>query len=205
MSGIGTTVSGLADRGGGGPPQGKLLARHRSHSQGTIQCTGRFWGIHGPHTSQVWPIIGEFPTAPPGMLGLFRGFDGLQGTWSIPYVLHKQIVSGSLTTRAIVDGAIPPLADTTKAVWDSATPLRATVRVTNADVLDRWQNWLVGGGIFLGVGAALLAALLFELLRPTREASPAVPTTTPGSAAHVPQSGSTGHKPLPTSTSTSCY
>ncbi|MFL6127124.1 hypothetical protein [Actinophytocola sp.] len=179
-SGTGTTVSGVA--------------------QGPIQRTGSFWGINGPRTSQVWPLIGGFPTAPQGMLGLFTGLDGLQGTWSIPAVLHKQIVSGGLTARATVDVAIPPLADASRVVWDSATPLRATARVTNIDDMDWWQNWLIGGGIFLGVGASLLASLLFEMLRPKRDARSAVAAPPESSAARVPQLEPTGHKPLSTST-----
>jgi len=71
MDGTGTTVSGLA--------------------QGPIQRTGSFWRINGPHTSQVWPLIGGFPTALPGALGLFTGVDGLQGTWSIPAVLREPL------------------------------------------------------------------------------------------------------------------
>jgi hypothetical protein len=179
MDGTGTTVSGLA--------------------QGPIQRTGSFWRINGPHTSQVWPLIGGFPTALPGALGLFTGVDGLQGTWSIPAVLRKQIVGGSLTARATVDAAIPPLADTSKVVWDSSTPLRATVRVTNIDDMDWWQNWLIGGGIFLGVGSSLLTSLCFEWLRPTREASSVVPASIASSAVHVRQLESSGYVRLSTS------
>jgi hypothetical protein len=108
---IGTTVSGFA--------------------QVPIQRTGSFAGINGPHTSQVWPVIGGFPTSLSGILGDFTGIHGLEGTWSAPAGLHRQVSAGSLTARATVDVAIPPLSNTSKAVWDSDTPIQATVRVTN--------------------------------------------------------------------------
>ena len=180
IGGTGTTVSGFA--------------------RGPIQRVGSFLGVHGPHTSQVWPLVGGFPPARPNELGEFIGVGGLQGTWSIPAALHKQVVSGSLTARAIVDVAIPPLADASRAVWDSGTPLQATVSVTSVDDLDRWQNWLTASTIFLGVGAALLAALLFEWLRPTREGGSVVLTTTADFATHVARLKSTAHKRSPIAT-----
>ncbi|MEC3978724.1 hypothetical protein [Amycolatopsis sp. H20-H5] len=167
--------------------------------QGSIQRTGSFWGIDGPHTSQVWPLVGEFPTSLPGIAGLFTGISGLQGTWSVPAVLHKQISGGSLTARATVDVAIPPLSDTSKVVWDSATPIRATARVTNIDDMEQWQSWLVGSGVFLGIGASLLASLLFEWLRRAREASTTGLMTTTDLNTDVGETEPPSHEPLPTS------
>ncbi len=151
----------------------------RGLAQGPIQRRGGFAGISGPHTSQAWPLIGGFPTSLPGITGLFTGITGLKGTWAVPAVLHRRVDGGSLTARATVDGAIPPLSDTTKTVWDSTTPIRATVRVTNIDDLAWWQNWLMGSGIFLGVGGSLLASLLFEWLRSAHETSPPTSSNIP--------------------------
>jgi hypothetical protein len=33
--------------------------------------------------------------------------------------------------------------------------------------LNRWQNWLVWAGIFLGIGGSLIASLLYEWARPS--------------------------------------
>jgi hypothetical protein len=167
---------------------GTVGATVSGFAQGSIQRTGSVCGINGPHTSQVWPLIGGFPTSLPGIVGLFTGINGLQGTWSVPAVLHKQVSGGSLTARTTVDVAIPPLSDTSKVVWDSATPIRATVRVTNIDDVNWWQNWLIGSGILLGIGASLLASLLFEWLRPAREGSPTAPITTTHPNAHAGES-----------------
>lgn len=174
--GSGTTVAGLA--------------------QGPIQRAGNILGVNGPHTGQVWPLMGTFPPAHQRLLGLFTGLGGLQGEWSIPAVLHKRVVSGNLTARAIVDGATPALADTSKVVWDSGTPFRATVRITNIDDLDRWQSWLMAGGILLGVGASLLASLLFEWLRPVIDVRPTLRAEPGSSTLPMPQSAPTRHKHL---------
>lgn len=141
------------------------------HAQGPVQRTGNFLGIDGPRTIQAWPLIGGLPSAPPNVVGSFSGLDGLEGKWTIPPTLGKKISSGSLTARATVDGAIPSLADSSKILWEGNQPFRASARVTNIEDLERWQNWLMASGIVLGVGASLLAALLFEWLRPPREAN----------------------------------
>jgi len=44
--------------------------------------------------------------------------------------------------------------------WDSAQPLQPNTVVTDTLSMNRWQNWLVWAGIFLGIGGSLLASLL---------------------------------------------
>lgn len=146
-------------------------------ARGPVERIGNVWGINGPRTIQSWPLVGGFPSAPPSLLGRFTGLDGLEGEWLIPPTLNKRIISGSLTVRATVDGAIPPLADTSKILWESKQTFRASARVTNIDDLERWQNLLMASGIVLGVGASLVASLLFEWLRSTHEASAVVSST----------------------------
>jgi hypothetical protein len=174
----------------------------RGLAQGPIQRRGSFAGISGPHTSQAWPLIGGFPTSLPGITGLFTGITGLKGIWAVPAVLHRRVAGGSLTARATVDGAIPPLSDSTKTVWDSTAPIRATVRVTNIDDLAWWQNWLMGSGIFLGVGGSLLASLLFEWLQAAHETTPPTSSNIPALHARATEPELKTHRSRKTSAPT---
>lgn len=56
-------------------------------------------------------MVGGFPPpADKSSLGLFVGLNGLEGKWSIPSQLRKQVVSDDALSRITVDGAIPLLA-----------------------------------------------------------------------------------------------
>lgn len=131
-----------------------------------VQRTARFFGLSGPRSSQVWPLVGRFPEASPNALGDFRGVRGLSGSWIVPPTLHNRVSIGSLAARASLDLAVPPLTDTSRLVWNSFLPLRPTVRLTDVDEMAAWQQRLVVAGIFLGIGGSLLASLLFECTRP---------------------------------------
>lgn len=163
-------------------------------AEAPVQRTATFASIIGPRASQVWPLVGGLPTSPPNDLGVFQGLRGLPGAWMESPTLHKQIIGGSLTARASVDVAVPPLSDTSSITWDSALPLRATVRITNVDVMDAWQQGLVVAGVGLGIGGSLLASLLMESIRPqrSRRDPPALtsPASTPAPLQPIPQAPS---------------
>lgn len=131
-----------------------------------VQRTATSFGLSGPRSSQVWPLIGGLPDVLPGDGGVFRGLRGLSGSWIIPSTLHKKISIGSLAARVSVDLATPPLTDTSQLVWNSFLPLRPALRLTDVDVMAAWQQRLVAAGICLGIGGSLLASLLFEWTRP---------------------------------------
>ncbi len=69
---------------------------------------------------------------------------------------------GTLRPRAAVDVAVPPLTDSSVIKWGSSRPITASLRVTDVNEMESWQNWLAGAGILLGIGGALLTSLLFE-------------------------------------------
>jgi hypothetical protein len=63
--------------------------------------------------------------------------------------------AGGLTTRASVDIARPPLADSSGLDWKSNAPISPgpQARVTNMDDLAGWQQNLLPVGVMLGIGA----------------------------------------------------
>jgi hypothetical protein len=145
-----------------------------------VQRTARYFGLSGPRSSQVWPLVGRFPEVSPNDLGEFHGIRGLSGPWMVPPTLHNKVSIGSLAARVSLDLAVPPLTDTSDLVWNSFSPLRPAVRLTNVDVMAAWQQRLVVAGIFLGIGGSLLASLLFEWARPKQPGeSSTVGTVTP--------------------------
>jgi hypothetical protein len=133
-----------------------------------VQRPARYFGLFGPRSSQVWPLVGRFPGVSPDILGEFRRIRGLSGSWMVPPTLHNQVSIGSLAARVSLDLAVPPLTDTSRLVWNSFSPLRPAVRLTDTEVMAAWQQGLVVAGIFLGIGGSLLDSLLFELTRPKK-------------------------------------
>jgi len=100
-----------------------------------VQRPARYFGLSGPRSSQVWPLVGRFPEVSPNVLGEFRGIRGLSGSWMVPPTLHNQVSIGSLAARVSLDLAVPPLTDTSRLVWNSFFPLRPAVRLTDVDVM----------------------------------------------------------------------
>ncbi|HYZ52188.1 MAG TPA: hypothetical protein VE733_01560 [Streptosporangiaceae bacterium] len=144
-----------------------------------------------PH-SQSWPLIGDLPGISFNDLGEFRVLTGLPGAWIRPARQYITVSAGSLQPRAIVDQARPEPTSTTGLDWDSAQPLQPVAVVTNTTAMNNWQNWLVAAGIFLGIGGALLASLLYEWARPSH---PQDPPTRPGPppASQSPRAKPAGH------------
>ena len=62
--------------------------------------------------------------------------------------------------------------------------------------MNRWQNWLVWAGIFLGIGGSLLASLLYEWARPNPAHS--YPPSNPVQPQAPAQRTKTALKPLTT-------
>jgi hypothetical protein len=148
-----------------------------------IQHTAGFLGLNGPRSSLVLPLVGGLPGVPPNDLGVFVGFRGLSGGWSELPTLHKKVSVGSPTARVSVDLALPALTDSTALAWNSASPLRPSLRLTNIDTMASWQGFLVASSILFGIGGSLLASLLFESTRPKNVgenvATDPAPTVTP--------------------------
>ncbi len=134
-------------------------------ARGPVQHTATFLGLPGPRSSQVWPLVGGFPGVAGGNLGEFQGIHGLSGAWMVPPGLHKKVSVGDLAVRASVEGAVPPLADTSQLRWNSYRPLQPALRLSDADAMAALQQGLVAAGIGLGIGGSLLASLLFEWTR----------------------------------------
>jgi hypothetical protein len=150
-----------------------------------VQRTALFFGLGGPRSSLVFPLVGGLPGVPPNDLGEFVGLRGLSGGWIEPPTLHKKVSVGSPTARASVDLSLPALTDSTGLAWNSALPLRPALRLTNIDAMATWQEILVAASISLGIGGSLLASLLFERTRPKNPGekltTDPVPTVTPRS------------------------
>ena len=131
-----------------------------------VQRQWRLGWWTGPRISEDWPVIGNIPGTHAQDLGTFLALDGLQGAWVRPALQYDMVSAGSLQADASVDQAQPELASDTDLAWDSSQPIQPGAVVTDILSMNRWQNWLVWSGIFLGIGGSLLASLLYEWARP---------------------------------------
>jgi hypothetical protein len=120
----------------------------------------------GPRSSQSWPSIGGLPGVGDNDLGEFLAIDGLHGAWMRLTKQYFAVRVGSLQARALVDESRPSLSSSTSLDWAGTQPLQPIAVVTNTTSMSAWQNWLVGAGIFLGIGGALMASLLYDWARP---------------------------------------
>lgn len=120
----------------------------------------------GPRSSQSWPSIGGLPGVSANDLGEFLALDGLHGGWMRLTQQYFAVSVGSLQARAFVDESRPSLSSSTSLDWEGIQPLQPIAVVTNTTSMSAWQNWLVGAGIFLGIGGSLMANLLYDRARP---------------------------------------
>jgi hypothetical protein len=130
-------------------------------------------GGTAPRSSVVWPLMGGLPRVNIGNKGAFSAVRGLEGEWAIPLALTNEVNLGALTGGELVEGAIPPLADSSKLRWSSTSPLHPTVRLADTIAVAELQRWLVPLGILLGITGSVLASMLFEWAK--RPALPAPP------------------------------
>jgi hypothetical protein len=120
----------------------------------------------GPRSSQSWPSIGGLPGVSDNDLGEFLAVDGLHGAWMRCTKQYFAVSVGGLQARALVDESRPSLSSSTSLDWAGTQPMQPIAVVTNTKSMSAWQNWLVGAGIFLGIGGALMASLLYDWARP---------------------------------------
>jgi hypothetical protein len=132
-----------------------------------VQRQWRLGWWAGPRTSEDCPLIGILPGVRDQDLGAFLALDGLRGAWVRPTRQYNSVSVGGLPANASVDEAQPKLASDTDLDRDSAQPLQPDAVVTDTLSMNRWQNWLVRAGIFLGIGGSLIASLLHEWARPS--------------------------------------
>lgn len=135
----------------------------------------------GPRQSQLWPLVGRMPQFASSDLGAFI-FAGtgrtapLPGEWVRPLAGTFEVDSANITATATTELVRPEPSSSSQLLWRSNDPFAAAARLTSTTATTTWTQRLVVATILLSVGASLLAALLFEWLRPTgapREASAA--------------------------------
>ena len=151
-------------------PEPPFLGQGQDISGQATAPVQRHWRLgwwSGPRTSEDWPLIGNLPGIRDQDHGAFLAVDGLHGAWVRPTRQYNTVSVGALGANASVDEAQPQLASDTSLDWNSAQPLHPNAVVADTLSMNRWQNWLVWAGIFLGIGGSLLASLLYEWARPT--------------------------------------
>jgi hypothetical protein len=180
-------------------PEPPFLGQDQTISGQAAAPVQRQWRLGwwaGPRTSQDWPLIGNLPGIRNQDSGEFLALDGLHGAWVRPLRQYNSVSAGGLQANASVDEAQPQLASDTDLNWDGAQPLQPNAVVTDTLQMNRWQNWLVWAGIFLGIGGSLLASLLYEWARPSPAQGDPPRNTAPSQAAA--QRTKTALKPLTT-------
>lgn len=136
------------------------------------QSWGGPWSLwHGPHASQAWPLTGAFPGVPAGALGEFTAVTGLSGNWIRPFQQYNKISADNVTGNWTVDSAVPSASGPYPLVWQSRTPLKPVVRLTDSPSLALLQDWIVIFAVGFGIAGSMLASMLFEWLRSGRQQS----------------------------------
>jgi hypothetical protein len=161
----------------GGKVLGGTVYAVEGRVRAPIQHQARFFGVDTARHSEVWPRVGGLPGVADGTLGVFDGSGELSGSWVIPPGMRCRVSGGTLSAKAIVDVAVPPLPEASTVDWDKAGPIAPTVRITNVDEMASVQHTLTAAGVALGIGGSLLASLLFEMVKSHRRATLAPPAT----------------------------
>jgi hypothetical protein len=149
-------------------------------------ATGPFGLWNGPRSSQAWPLVGRFPRVPSNYLGEFDASRGVRGKWGRPLREYTEVSVGDLRQKALVEIARPDTTSTTALSWQASMPIQPSARVLNSDGMTAWQQGLVLATIWLTIAGGVLAAALFERVRPSlvRQDAPRIPAD--GGTSRVP-------------------
>jgi hypothetical protein len=148
-----------------------------------------FWNWwRGPHSSLAWPLTGNLPDVPPGVLGVFTGLSGLHGQWTRPVTQYVQVSRLAPPLTQSVDFAAPSPTDTAAPSWSSLTPIGPIARLTDTTSAAQLQEWIIFCAVGLGIGGSMLGAVALDWLRFRRadaseEQSDDPPASPPGHAA----------------------
>lgn len=177
-----------------------------------VQVTGRtaaslrtspsVLGLTGSRSSVVWPLTGGLPGVPAGNKGEFTALEGMEGDWVIPPAAVNEVDLGALSGAALVEGAVPPLADAANLRWSSPSPLQPVVRLTNVVAAAQLQQWLIPLGILFGITGSVLASMVFEWVRHRPRSTSAeepvpTPRAGPSPAPHIPVETISGRRAQP--------
>lgn len=131
---------------------------------------------HGPQVIDAFPFAGAIPDLYIDSIGSpFAATKGLRGYWSLPAVESIDEVAMYDTFDWSVDSSRPADVSIDPLSWSSTNsePIWPLARLTDANSLGALQNFLTFAAVFMGIGAALLASLMFEKLRPAPGSSDA--------------------------------
>jgi hypothetical protein len=131
-------------------------------------------GLGPVRQAQSWPLLGQVPVFNPADHGAFRFGPRIPGLWIRPFASYFGVQVGLLDGKASVDFARPRPADSESLSWTNPEPIAAKARVTNVDNLNKWQTASVAAAIFLGIGGSILAATIFEAVRPATLTPPSM-------------------------------
>ncbi len=132
-------------------------------------------GLAPVRQTQSWPLLGSLPDGT-GSLGEFRFGRWLPGSWARASRSYVRLDVGGLDAKASVDFSRPAVARDTELTWIETTPFAAVARVTNLDNQAKWQTLVLAATIWFGIGGSVVAALIFEQMRP-RHVRPAPATS----------------------------
>jgi hypothetical protein len=130
-----------------------------------VQARGPLGLWTAPRSTESWPYLGGLPGIDSNNAGEFRFLHGLHGQWSKPRSSFSVSV-GALAEKTTVDFARPTPSTSTALEWEQPEPFAAIARVTHAEALGSWQNYLVAASIALAVGASFVAAIALRHARP---------------------------------------
>jgi hypothetical protein len=125
------------------------------------------WGLwHGPHASESWPQIGNINP----ISGSFN-IQGLVGNWALPDSVNVKVTGQDLTPGWLIDSSTPSPSIADKLVWSGTNEITPSAQLTDTASVALLQDWIVVFAVCFGIGSAILASLLFELIRPGRHQS----------------------------------
>jgi hypothetical protein len=135
-------------------------------------------GLAPVRQTQSWPMLGSLQ-AGYDTRSKFHFGPLLPGSWSRPLRSYFHLGIGDPDAKESVDFSRPTVLRDAGLNWIETKPFAATARVTNLDNQAKWQTLMLAATIWFGIGGSVVAALVFELMRPRRtRAAPDPPSAT---------------------------
>jgi len=158
---------------------------------GKKENTGSYLGIRGPRNVYTTPFIGGVPNSESGQaLGLANG-------WFVQSDVPAEVAQRAPSSTSTFLKSDPPSNDQASLDVLSTLPISAHVFTINRNAASDWSNIHDVALVLAGIGAAIIASLIYDLARRTNEAPMVSADTVPAKSQQPPKPSSTARAASP--------
>jgi hypothetical protein len=165
----------LVERLGDDTRSGFLIVDGASYGSPPLS-RGTFLGITGPNRGLRTPFIGGIPNVRPkgfnpGIAVLEENPLGLKGLWAIQASMPTEVTSRDIPANLQFVNSTPRSLSPDSLDVVSVTGLSADVSMVDRVERQKWSRISTGATIYLAVGGSIVAALIYDLVRGSVNAS----------------------------------